>query len=97
MTCSHYRVVEQIHNLDYLLHRARIEVGRALRKGRVQLAPFHKGQRVGVIGCGSSATEESLFLLKFVERVTLRSHIHIPSDIRGTVSPEYALWFWICL
>jgi hypothetical protein len=25
------------------------------------------------------------------------THIHIPSDIRVTVSPEYALWFWICL
>ena len=25
------------------------------------------------------------------------SHIHIPSDIRVVVSPEYALWFWICL
>lgn len=25
------------------------------------------------------------------------SHIHIPSDLRATVSPEYALWFWICL
>jgi hypothetical protein len=25
------------------------------------------------------------------------SHIHIQSDIRATVSPEYALWFWICL
>ena len=25
------------------------------------------------------------------------SHIHIPSDIRVTVSPEYAYWFWICL
>jgi hypothetical protein len=25
------------------------------------------------------------------------SHIHIPSDLRVTVSPEYALWFWICL
>jgi len=25
------------------------------------------------------------------------SHIHIPSDARVTVSPEYALWFWICL
>jgi len=25
------------------------------------------------------------------------SHIHIPSDIRVIVSPEYALWFWICL
>jgi len=24
-------------------------------------------------------------------------HIHIPSDIRVTVSPEYALWFWICI
>jgi hypothetical protein len=25
------------------------------------------------------------------------SHIHIPADVRVTVSPEYALWFWICL
>ena len=25
------------------------------------------------------------------------SHIHIPADVRATVSPEYALWFWICL
>ena len=25
------------------------------------------------------------------------SHIHIPSDTRVIVSPEYALWFWICL
>jgi len=25
------------------------------------------------------------------------SHIHIPLDVRALVSPEYALWFWICL
>jgi hypothetical protein len=25
------------------------------------------------------------------------SHIHIPSDVRVIVSPEYAFWFWICL
>ena len=25
------------------------------------------------------------------------THIHIPSDVRVTISPEYALWFWICL
>jgi hypothetical protein len=25
------------------------------------------------------------------------SHIHLPSDVRVTLSPEYALWFWICL
>jgi hypothetical protein len=25
------------------------------------------------------------------------AHIHIPADVRVTVSPEYALWFWICL
>ena len=25
------------------------------------------------------------------------SHIHIPSDVRVTISPEYAHWFWICL
>jgi len=33
--------------------------------------PFYKGQEVVVIGGGNSATEESLFLLKFVERVTI--------------------------
>jgi thioredoxin reductase (NADPH) len=33
--------------------------------------PFYKGQPVAVIGGGNSAAEESLFLLKFVERVTL--------------------------
>ena len=25
------------------------------------------------------------------------THIHIPADVRVLVSPEYALWFWICL
>lgn len=25
------------------------------------------------------------------------THIHIPADVRVTLSPEYALWFWICL
>jgi hypothetical protein len=25
------------------------------------------------------------------------AHIHIPADARAIVSPEYALWFWICL
>jgi hypothetical protein len=25
------------------------------------------------------------------------THIHIPADARVTISPEYALWFWICL
>lgn len=25
------------------------------------------------------------------------SHIHIPLDVRMIVSPEHALWFWICL
>jgi hypothetical protein len=25
------------------------------------------------------------------------SHIHIPADVRVTVSPEYSFWFWICL
>ena len=33
--------------------------------------PFYKGQEVAVIGGGNSATEESLFLLKFVNRVTV--------------------------
>lgn len=25
------------------------------------------------------------------------SHVHIPIDVRVLVSPEYALWFWLCL
>jgi hypothetical protein len=25
------------------------------------------------------------------------SHIHLPADVRVTISPEYALWFWICI
>ncbi len=25
------------------------------------------------------------------------NHIHIPSDVRALVSPEYAYWFWLCL
>jgi thioredoxin reductase (NADPH) len=33
--------------------------------------PFYKGQPVAVIGGGNSATEESLFLTRFAERVTL--------------------------
>ena len=33
--------------------------------------PFYKGMPVAVIGGGNSATEESLFLTKFVEKVTL--------------------------
>ena len=33
--------------------------------------PFYKGQQVTVVGGGNSAAEESLFLLKFVQRVTL--------------------------
>lgn len=33
--------------------------------------PFYKGQPVVVVGGGNSAAEESLFLVKFVEKVTL--------------------------
>ncbi len=33
--------------------------------------PFYKGKSVAVIGGGNSAAEESLFLVKFVEKVTL--------------------------
>ena len=25
------------------------------------------------------------------------NHIHIPSDIKPLNSPDYALWFWICI
>ena len=34
-------------------------------------APFYKGMPVAVVGGGNSAAEESLFLVKFAERVTL--------------------------
>ena len=27
----------------------------------------------------------------------LGSHIHIPADIRVLVSPDYTLWYWICI
>ncbi len=33
--------------------------------------PFYKGQHVAVLGGGNSAAEESLFLLRFVDRITL--------------------------
>jgi thioredoxin reductase (NADPH) len=33
--------------------------------------PFYKGKRVAVVGGGNSATEESLLLTKFAERVTM--------------------------
>lgn len=33
--------------------------------------PFYKGQEVAVVGGGNSAAEESLFLVKFVDRVTM--------------------------
>lgn len=33
--------------------------------------PFYRGQHVAVIGGGNSAGEESLFLMRFVERVTM--------------------------
>jgi thioredoxin reductase (NADPH) len=33
--------------------------------------PFYKGEHVAVVGGGNSATEESLFLMRFVDRVTL--------------------------
>ncbi len=33
--------------------------------------PFYKGQHVAVVGGGSSAAEESLFLTRFVDKVTL--------------------------
>lgn len=33
--------------------------------------PFYKGKEVVVVGGGNSATEESLFLLRFVQRVTM--------------------------
>ncbi|MBW8010119.1 MAG: NAD(P)-binding protein [Chloroflexi bacterium] len=33
--------------------------------------PFYKGKHVGVIGGGNSAAEESVFLLNFVDRITM--------------------------
>jgi len=33
--------------------------------------PFYKGKQVAVVGGGNSATEESIFLLRFVDKVTI--------------------------
>lgn len=43
--------------------------------------PFYKGKRVAVIGGGNSATEESLFLTKFAEHVTILAR---GSEFRAT-------------
>ena len=43
-------------------------------------------------GCGFVYEEGSLR-----GRIIGGNHIHIPSDTRVSVSPDYAKWFWICL
>ncbi len=55
--------------------------------------PFYKGQHVAVIGGGNSATEESLFLLKFVDQVTMlvRSPgIFAAGDVRAGSTKQVA-------
>ncbi len=37
------------------------------------------------------------FVYEAGKRGLAGNHIHVPSDVRVTVSPEYALWFWICI
>lgn len=63
VTGSHYRRLGVPGEDDY--------VGAGIHFCATCDGPFYKGQHVVVIGGGNSATEESLFLLKFAERVTL--------------------------
>ena len=49
------------------------------------------GDAVANGGCGFVYETGPLAFRGFIG-----SHIHIPSDTRVMVSPEYALWFWIC-
>ncbi len=59
---------------------------------------------VEFIGAGDALRAQAFGGCGFVYEVGERSfqgfagaHIHIPTDARVLVSPEYAHWFWICL
>ena len=62
-TGSHYRRLGVPGEADYL--------GAGVHFCATCDGPFYKGKHVAVIGGGNSATEESLFLTEFAERVTI--------------------------
>jgi thioredoxin reductase (NADPH) len=62
-TGSHYKRLGAPGETDYL--------GAGVHFCATCDGPFYKGKRVAVIGGGNSATEESLFLTKFAEHVTI--------------------------
>lgn len=62
-TGSHYKRLNVPGETDYL--------GAGVHFCATCDGPFYKGKRVAVIGGGNSATEESLLLTKFAERVTI--------------------------
>lgn len=62
-TGSHYKRLNVPGETDYL--------GAGVHFCATCDGPFYKGKNVAVIGAGNSATEESLLLTKFAERVTI--------------------------
>jgi len=62
-TGSRYRLLNAPGEMDY--------IGAGIHFCATCDGPFYKGQSVAVVGGGNSATEESLFLTRFVEDVTL--------------------------
>ena len=62
-TGSRYRLLNVPGEMDY--------IGAGIHFCATCDGPFYKGQSVAVIGGGNSATEESLFLTRFVDEVTL--------------------------
>jgi thioredoxin reductase (NADPH) len=62
-TGSHYKRLNVPGESDYL--------GAGVHFCATCDGPFYKGKKVAVIGGGNSATEESLLLTKFAERVTI--------------------------
>jgi len=62
-TGSRYRLLNATGEMDY--------IGAGIHFCATCDGPFYKGKSVAVVGGGNSATEESLFLTRFVEEVTL--------------------------
>lgn len=62
-TGSRYRLLNAPGEMDY--------IGAGIHFCATCDGPFYKGQSVAVVGGGNSATEESMFLTRFVEDITL--------------------------
>jgi len=62
-TGSHYRLLNVPGEMDY--------IGAGIHFCATCDGPFYKGQSVVVVGGGNSATEESLFLTRFIDEITL--------------------------